>query len=186
MKFIPYYVIIILSEIFAKNLERVGMEMTTEAKIQIVELASKEGATEEQIERLSAALWPENTSEEAKGMSAKKLNAKIVSKMLRELGVPAHILGYKYLRTAILSCLEDESLINSITKRLYPAIGKEYGSSSSKVERAIRHAIEVSWNRGTMEGFEELFGCSVSPEKGKPTNAEFISAIVDSLKLENF
>ena len=158
--------------------------MTIEDKILTLEKARREGATEEQIERLSAALWPENTSEEAKVVPAKKWNAKIVSKMLRELGVPAHILGYKYLRTAILSCLEDETLIISYTRRLYPAIAKEYGSSPSKVERAIRHAIEVAWDRGTIEGFEQLFGCSVCPEKGKPTNAEFISAIVDSLKLD--
>ena len=162
--------------------------MTIEEKIKVLEICRKDGATEEQIERFCRAMWPlgvpEQVTDAVAVLAEKPDLAKIVSKSLRELGVPAHILGYKYLRTAILSCLEDESLINSFTKRLYPAIAKEYGSSSSKVERAIRHAIEVSWDRGTMEGFEELFGCSVCPEKGKPTNSEFIATIVDRMKLD--
>ena len=108
---------------------------------------------------------------------------KDVTDMIHEIGVPAHIKGYQYLREAIMMSVEDVEMLGSITKILYPTIAKKYQTTSSRVERAIRHAIEVAWNRGRMETLEELFGYTVSIGKGKPTNSEFIALITDKLRL---
>ena len=107
-----------------------------------------------------------------------------VTKLMHEMGVPAHIKGYQYLRDAIIMAVKDLDVINSITKHLYPAIAKDYGTTSSRVERAIRHAIEVAWSRGQVETIEEMFGYTVNVGKGKPTNSEFIAMISDKLRLQ--
>lgn len=107
-----------------------------------------------------------------------------VTNIIHEIGVPAHIKGYQYLRDAIIMSVEDGDIMGSITKRLYPAIAKKYKTTSSRVERAIRHAIEVAWSRGKMDTIEELFGYTVSSGKGKPTNSEFVALIADKIKLE--
>ena len=104
--------------------------------------------------------------------------------MIHSLGVPAHIKGYQYLRTAIRMAVREPSLIGAITKQLYPMIAKEYATSPSRVERAIRHAIEVAWSRGKMETLEETFGYTVSLGKGKPTNSEFIALVADKIRLK--
>jgi len=104
-----------------------------------------------------------------------------VTTLLHKMGIPAHIKGYHYLRSAILMTYTNPSLINSVTKELYPNIAKEYDTTSSRVERAIRHAIEVSWDRGDCEVLTEMFGYTVQKSKGKPTNSEFIALISDFL-----
>lgn len=108
---------------------------------------------------------------------------KDVTDMIHEIGVPAHIKGYQYLREAIMMTVEDAEMLNSITKILYPSIAKKYMTTSSRVERAIRHAIEVAWSRGKMETLDDLFGYTISIGKGKPTNSEFIALISDKIRL---
>lgn len=109
---------------------------------------------------------------------------KDVTDMIHEIGVPAHIKGYQYLREAIMMSVEDPDMLGSITKVLYPTIAKRYQTTSSRVERAIRHAIEVAWNRGKMETLDNLFGYTISTGKGKPTNSEFIALIADRIRLQ--
>ena len=109
---------------------------------------------------------------------------KIISKMLHTLGVPSHIKGYLYIREGISIMMESRELVGGITKEIYPEIAKKYNTTSSRVERAIRHAIEISWNRGDYETMEEIFGHSVDYDKAKPTNSEFIATIADRLRLD--
>lgn len=106
-----------------------------------------------------------------------------VTDMIHEIGVPAHIKGYQYLREAIMMSVEDPSMLSSITKILYPTIAKRFQTTSSRVERAIRHAIEVAWSRGKMETLDSLFGYTIDIGKGKPTNSEFIALIADKIRL---
>ncbi|MBQ3104771.1 MAG: sporulation transcription factor Spo0A [Lachnospiraceae bacterium] len=107
-----------------------------------------------------------------------------VTNMIHEIGVPAHIKGYQYLREAIMMAVEDNEMLGSITKVLYPSIAKKYQTTPSRVERAIRHAIEVAWSRGRMETLDALFGYTVNTGKGKPTNSEFIALIADRIRLQ--
>lgn len=107
-----------------------------------------------------------------------------VTNIIHEVGVPAHIKGYQYLRDAIIMSVSDMEMLNSITKILYPTIAKRHQTTPSRVERAIRHAIEVAWSRGKMDTIDELFGYTVSNGKGKPTNSEFIALIADKIRLE--
>ena len=109
---------------------------------------------------------------------------KDVTDMIHEIGVPAHIKGYQYLREAIMMSVEDSEMLSSITKVLYPSIAKKYQTTSSRVERAIRHAIEVAWSRGRMETLDALFGYTINTGKGKPTNSEFIALIADKIRLQ--
>ena len=108
-----------------------------------------------------------------------------VTNIIHDVGVPAHIKGYQYIREAILLAVENEEIINSITKVLYPSLAKKYQTTPSRVERAIRHAIEVAWNRGQIEIHDKIFGYTVNSNKGKPTNSEFIAMIADKLRLED-
>lgn len=108
----------------------------------------------------------------------------LVTNIIHEVGVPAHIKGYQYLREAIIMCINDNEVINQITKSLYPQIASKYSTTPSRVERAIRHAIEVAWGRGRHEAVEKIFGYTISAIKGKPTNSEFIAMIADKLRLE--
>lgn len=108
-----------------------------------------------------------------------------ITGIIHEIGVPAHIKGYQYIRDAILMSIRDREMINSITKILYPGISKKYQTTPSRVERAIRHSIEVAWNRGNPDIIEEYFGYTVSDGKGKPTNSEFIALIADKLRLSH-
>lgn len=120
---------------------------------------------------------PENKKDES------NLEA-LVTNIIHEVGVPAHIKGYQYLREAIMMVVNDIDVINQITKQLYPEIAEKYCTTPSRVERAIRHAIEVAWARGQAETVENIFGYTVSAAKGKPTNSEFIAMIADKLRLE--
>ena len=108
-----------------------------------------------------------------------------VTTIIHKIGVPAHIKGYQYLRTAILMTIADNDLINSVTKILYPNVAKQYQTTASRVERAIRHAIEVAWDRGDLETLNHYFGYTIQNERGKPTNSEFIAMIADNVRLKN-
>lgn len=108
---------------------------------------------------------------------------KDVTDMIHEIGVPAHIKGYQYLREAIMLSVNNNEMLNCITKVLYPTIAKKYETTPSRVERAIRHAIEVAWSRGRMETLDALFGYTINTGKGKPTNSEFIALIADKIRL---
>lgn len=106
-----------------------------------------------------------------------------VTSIIHEVGVPAHIKGYHYLRDAIIMSVNDMEMLGAVTKILYPAIAKKHNTTSSRVERAIRHAIEVAWSRGRIETIEDLFGYTINEGKGKPTNSEFIALIADKIRL---
>ena len=106
-----------------------------------------------------------------------------VTDIIHQIGVPAHIKGYQYLRTAILLTVRDSDMINSVTKILYPSVAKKYSTTTSRVERAIRHAIEVAWDRGDVDTLNSYFGYTVQNNRGKPTNSEFIAMIADNLRL---
>jgi len=127
----------------------------------------------EQTEKMTEAPKPDNRDLE-----------KDVTDMIHEIGVPAHIKGYQYLREAIMMSVEDVEMLGSITKILYPTIAKKYQTTPSRVERAIRHAIEVAWSRGRMETLDALFGYTINTGKGKPTNSEFIALIADKIRLQ--
>ena len=107
-----------------------------------------------------------------------------VTKIIHQIGVPAHIKGYQYLRSAILMTIEDTEIINSVTKVLYPAVAKKYKTTTSRVERAISHAIEVAWDRGDVDTLNSYFGYTIQNSRGKPTNSEFIAMIADNLRLK--
>ena len=107
-----------------------------------------------------------------------------VPEKIHEIGVPAHIKGYQYLRDSIMMAVCDMDILNSITKQLYPSIAQKFDTTPSRVERAIRHAIEVAWGRGNMDTIDALFGYTIHAGKGKPTNSEFIALIADKIRLE--
>ncbi len=106
-----------------------------------------------------------------------------VTEIIHQIGVPAHIKGYHYLREAIIMSVEDGEMINAVTKRLYPGIAKKFGTTSSRVERAIRHAIEVAWDRGDVDTLNSYFGYTIHSLRGKPTNSEFVAMISDKVRL---
>ena len=107
-----------------------------------------------------------------------------VTRIIHQIGVPAHIKGYQYLRTAILLTVRDSEMINSVTKVLYPSVAKKYATTTSRVERAIRHAIEVAWDRGDVDTLNSYFGYTIQNTRGTPTNSEFIAMIADNLRLK--
>ena len=108
----------------------------------------------------------------------------MVTNVIHEIGIPAHIKGYQYIRRAIMMAIYDLDIMNSVTKELYPTIAENFSTTSSRVERAIRHAIELAWDRGDMDTLNNVFGYTVSQIKGKPTNSEFIAMIADKLRLQ--
>ena len=107
-----------------------------------------------------------------------------VTRIIHQIGVPAHIKGYQYLRTAILMTISDNDVINSVTKVLYPSVAKKYQTTTSRVERAIRHAIEVAWDRGDVDTLNSYFGYTIQNSRGKPTNSEFIAMTADNMRLK--
>ncbi|MCX7771488.1 MAG: sporulation transcription factor Spo0A [Clostridia bacterium] len=116
------------------------------------------------------------------GSNGDTVQAKI-TQIMRDVGVPAHIKGYQYMRDAILMAVKDREIISAVTKRLYPELAKNYKTTPIRVERAIRHAIEVAWNRGRVDTINDLFGYTINTRKGKPTNSEFIAMVADTLRL---
>ena len=131
------------------------------------------------LDRMRYTLCPATVPVSKHDLSLKS----IITSIIHEIGVPAHIKGYQYLREAIMMTVEDMDSINAVTKVLYPAVAREYKTTASRVERAIRHAIEVAWDRGDLEVLQKYFGYTVSNSKGKPTNSEFIALIADRVLL---
>ena len=131
----------------------------------------------------SAEIRKINAYEKAEDLTERNLETD-VTEIIHEIGVPAHIKGYQYLRDAIIMSVNDMDMLNSITKVLYPTIAKKYQTTASRGERAIRHAIEVAWSRGKMDTIDEMFGYTIHNGKGKPTNSEFIALITDRIRLE--
>lgn len=141
----------------------------------------EEGFTSDEIldiilKALEEATPAETTHEELSSFDVR------ITELFKQLGVPAHVKGYEYLRYAVKSLLESDEKM-SLTKEIYPLVAKHYKSTASRVERAMRHAVEISWDRGDYEVRNRIFGYSVNPEKGKATNGEFIYAVVDEMKL---
>lgn len=136
--------------------------------------------TEEDDNKMQYAKAIRNGEQE----DSKKLLEIQITNIIHEIGVPAHIKGYHFLRQAIMLVVDDLDLLSAVTKELYPAVAKANNTTPSRVERAIRHAIEVAWNRGKLETINELFGYTVQNDKGKPTNSEFIAIIADKLRIE--
>ena len=126
----------------------------------------------------------ERPSDMARALTAENDLEAQVTKIIHQIGVPAHIKGYQYLRTAILMTVDDNECINSVTKILYPSVAKKYQTTTSRVERAIRHAIEVAWDRGDVDTLNSYFGYTIQNSRGKPTNSEFIAMIADNLRLK--
>ena len=129
----------------------------------------------------------QNNEKNAKTAGEEDKNGDIetqVTRIIHQIGVPAHIKGYQYLRTAILLTIKDSDVINSVTKVLYPSVAKKYQTTTSRVERAIRHAIEVAWDRGDVDTLNSYFGYTIQNNRGKPTNSEFIAMIADNLRLK--
>ena len=136
------------------------------------------------VERLEEIRGGESLRYPAARRSDKVSIETLVTNIIHEIGVPAHIKGYQYLREAIIIAVNDMDVINAITKVLYPEVAKTFGTTPSRVERAIRHAIEVAWDRGDLDTLHKFFGYTVSNTKGKPTNSEFIALIADKLQLQ--
>ena len=132
--------------------------------------------------RMEPALSPAHSNAESSEERTPDIETQ-VTKIIHQIGVPAHIKGYQYLRTAILMTVRDSDIINSVTKVLYPSVAKKYSTTTSRVERAIRHAIEVAWDRGDVDTLNSYFGYTVQNNRGKPTNSEFIAMIADNLRL---
>lgn len=137
------------------------------------------------VERLEEIRNNEKNKKPALARRQPEVNIEtMVTNIIHEIGVPAHIKGYQYLREAIMIAVEDMDVINAITKVLYPQVAKAFSTTPSRVERAIRHAIEVAWDRGDLDTLQRFFGYTVSNTKGKPTNSEFIALIADKLQLQ--
>ena len=138
--------------------------------------------TEEKVRKPIKSLSKQPIIELSNKPTLENLECEITN-IIHEIGIPAHIKGYQYLRDAIMMSVNNMEILNSITKQLYPAIARQYNTTPSRVERAIRHAIEVAWSRGKIETINQLFGYTINQGKGKPTNSEFIALIADKLRL---
>ncbi len=137
--------------------------------------------TESLLERMRQATGAESAGEE----DELHMLQREVTAVIHEVGVPAHIKGYQYVREAIIIAVQDMEVINAVTKVLYPEVARRFNTTPSRVERAVRHAIEVAWDRGDLETLQRYFGYTVSNAKGKPTNSEFIAMIADRIRLED-
>lgn len=135
------------------------------------------------IRQLANAIVAQRPPVVAQAIKARPVDVEVTN-IIREIGIPAHIKGYQYLRDAIMMIISEIELLGAVTKVLYPQIAEKYSTTPSRVERAIRHAIEVAWNRGNIEMINKIFGYTVKLEKGKPTNSEFMAMIADKLRME--
>ncbi len=135
------------------------------------------------IRQLAGMITAQRPQVTAQAIKAKSVDVEVTN-IIREIGIPAHIKGYQYLRDAIMMIISEVELLGAVTKVLYPMIAEKYSTTPSRVERAIRHAIEVAWNRGNIDMINRLFGYTVKLEKGKPTNSEFMAMIADRLRME--
>ena len=149
------------------------------------DLAEKGYTTQDvaQLVRTMGEAMPD-VPEQQDGGVQKNLHTTVTA-LMHEIGVPPHIKGYQYLREAIIMAVQDSKAVESITKVLYPEVAKKFRTTPSRTERAIRHAIEIAWDRGDIEIFKKYFGNTISPMKGKPTNSEFIAMLADHIRSEN-
>ena len=184
--------IVVLREAAARNPAPVSLVLTAFMTEYVADIADSLGvrffltkpcSCTAVAERLGDILEFENRSHTPLRRSEVNVEAMVTS-VIHEIGVPAHIKGYQYLREAIKIAVDDMEVINAITKVLYPQVAKAFQTTPSRVERAIRHAIEVAWDRGDLETLQRFFGYTVSNAKGKPTNSEFIALIADRLQLQ--
>ena len=159
--------------------------MTSAYKLGVSYAMSRKLDIAEMVERCRMAVRtsPADSGSDNRRLTEDDIEA-LVTSTIHEIGVPAHIKGYSYLRESIMLVLEDRQLIESVTKQLYPTVAKHFDTTASRVERAIRHAIEVAWSRGDTETLDSIFGFTINQSKGKPTNSEFIAMISDKLRLE--
>ena len=157
--------------------------MTTAYRLGVNYAMSRKSDTKEIINRCRMVMTSKPIELPTEKLTVSDIENRVTA-MIHEVGVPAHIKGYSYLRLAIMLVLEDRQLIESITKLLYPTVAKKFDTSASRVERAIRHAIEVAWTRGDTETLNGIFGFTINQAKGKPTNSEFIAMISDRLRLQ--
>ncbi|MBR3738350.1 MAG: sporulation transcription factor Spo0A [Eubacterium sp.] len=141
----------------------------------------KPAAVAKRIERILN--WKSEKSKRTKQFMSDDEIEIVISDIMRRIGVPAHIKGYQYLRRSIILCVNDSEMLGSVTKILYPTVAKEFSTTASRVERAIRHAIEVAWDRGDVDVLSSYFGYTIQAQRGKPTNSEFIAMIADKIKL---
>lgn len=165
-------------------MKEVQIEKATNIEAVLKECRSKGVTIEDLLNVISTAI----ASKEAVGKGdigvTEKENIEIrVSNLLREIGIPSHIKGYQYVRYAIIYSFENPEAMDGVTKVVYPNVAKKFATTSSRVERAIRHAIEVAWERGESHVFDRYFGNTIDLKRGKPTNSEFIAMLVDYLKL---
>ena len=158
-------------EIFVKRIRELAMGITTDIDVPVS--AVNQSAQALAVAPIVKTGYNNNSSLEAD-----------ITNIIHEIGVPAHIKGYHYLREAILMVVKDMDLLGGITKELYPMIAEKFNTTPSRVERAIRHAIEVAWNRGRVETINKIFGYTIHDEKGKPTNGEFIAMIADRMRIK--
>ncbi|MCF2651226.1 sporulation transcription factor Spo0A [Anaeromassilibacillus senegalensis] len=173
---LPRPVFIVTASYSAPTLERQVMEAG--ASYYAIQPYSKN----EIIERIFALT---GATHHANSLPASRSDLRIqVTEILHQIGVPAHIKGYHYLRDSIIMAIEEPEIINAVTKQLYPSVAKQYETTSSRVERAIRHAIEVAWDRGDVDVLNSYFGYTIHNTRGKPTNSEFIAMISDKLCLQ--
>ena len=162
----------VLTEYAARSAENLGVRY----------FISKPCSMQVVLERVQEIVAAERAGK--KGLRQEPNVEALVTSIIHEIGVPAHVKGYQYLREAILIAVDDMDVINAITKVLYPQVAKTFSTTPSRVERAIRHAIELAWDRGDLETLQRFFGYTVSNTKGKPTNSEFIALIADKLQLQ--
>ena len=159
--------------------------MTTTKTAEVLKAMTEMGMSSENLERISKILLTEDSATEVTVQETEELDLiKIISDILHEIGMPAHIKGYQYMRDAILICVDDPEAIHAVTKQLYPSVAKVYGTTSSRVERAIRHAIEIAWDRGDIDVLNAYFGYTIHNDRGKPTNSEFIAMLSDRIRLQ--
>lgn len=177
----PFVNDLIISQVQAYNIDYILMK-----PFEIEELLSKlDVMSGYSAKAKSGALLEVHLDEGEREHMAKLELESEITELLHEIGIPAHIKGYMYLRTAILETYLNVDFLGQITKVLYPEIARKYSTSASRVERAIRHAIEVAWNRGNIDAIDDIFGYTISASKAKPTNSEFIAMISDKLRLEH-
>lgn len=173
---------VVVMDLFMAGVDALGVMHAVKAEglpkpVFIITAAYSSNTLERQIMEAGAAQHPSN------GTSRSDLRIQ-VTEILHQIGVPAHIKGYHYLRDSIIMAIEDPEIINAVTKQLYPSVAKQYETTSSRVERAIRHAIEVAWDRGDVDVLNSYFGYTIHNTRGKPTNSEFIAMISDKLCLQ--
>ena len=179
---------VVVMDLFMAGVDALGVMHAVKVEglpkpVFIITAAYSSNTLERQIMEAGADYYAGAAQHPSNGTSRSDLRIQ-VTEILHQIGVPAHIKGYHYLRDSIIMAIEDPEIINAVTKQLYPSVAKQYETTSSRVERAIRHAIEVAWDRGDVDVLNSYFGYTIHNTRGKPTNSEFIAMISDKLCLQ--